>query len=318
MNRVKIKNSDISITRVGFGCSNFGGIGSDPKLVGKGNSEEEAHRILDVAYQYGINYFDTATTYGNGKSEEILGKWIEKKRIPRESIVISSKVSRKSGLFPWNKKGLSKKRIVQQIKKSLKRLRIDFLDIFYIHAPDPFTPVNEVLYALNECIGMGLTKLIGISNVNIEYLNESLDTSKKNGWNGYSVVQNSYNYLQRSDELDVIPICRENDILYIGYSPLAGGILSGKYQMGCEYPENSRLSLRKNLYRSYLTEENFRKIDKLKSIADTRKLNLPILMYQWLYKNKNIDSFLIVAKNTNQFQPLCDALSLDEDAMLQL
>ncbi|NMA31084.1 MAG: aldo/keto reductase, partial [Candidatus Methanofastidiosa archaeon] len=287
MNRVKIKNSDISITRVGFGCSNFGGIGSDPKLVGKGNSEEEAHRILDVAYQYGINYFDTATTYGNGKSEEILGKWIEKKRIPRESIVISSKVSRKSGLFPWNKKGLSKKRIVQQIKKSLKRLRIDFLDIFYIHAPDPFTPVNEVLYALNECIGMGLTKLIGISNVNIEYLNESLDTSKKNGWNGYSVVQNSYNYLQRSDELDVIPICRENDILYIGYSPLAGGILSGKYQMGCEYPENSRLSLRKNLYRSYLTEENFRKIDKLKSIADTRKLNLPILMYQWLYKNKN-------------------------------
>lgn len=318
MNRVKIKNSDISITRVGFGCSNFGGIGSDPKLVGKGNSEEEAHRILDVAYQYGINYFDTATTYGNGKSEEILGKWIEKKRIPRESIVISSKVSRKSGLFPWNKKGLSKKRIVQQIKKSLKRLRIDFLDIFYIHAPDPFTPVNEVLYALNECIGMGLTKLIGISNVNIEYLNESLDTSKKNGWNGYSVVQNSYNYLQRSDELDVIPICRENDILYIGYSPLAGGILSGKYQMGCEYPENSRLSLRKNLYRSYLTEENFRKIDKLKSIADTRKLNLPILMYQWLYKNKNIDSFLIGAKNTNQFQPLCDALSLDEDAMLQL
>ena len=311
-----IKNTKIEITKVGFGCSNFGGIGSDPQLVGKGDSEEEAFRILDSAYRFGINYFDTATTYGNGKSEEILGNWIEKNRLARERIVVSSKVSSKPGRFPWNRKGLSKKRILQQIETSLKRLRLTYLDIFYLHAPDPSTPVAEILSALNECVTNGLTKTIGISNVGVDYLNESLETSRKNGWAEYSIVQNSYNYLNRKDEHDVIPYCRDNGIHYVGYSPLAGGILSGKYQWGREYPKNSRLSLRGSLYRSYLSEENFRIIDKLVTIAGEKNLTLPMLMYQWLYNNNNIGSFLVGARNPDQFQPLCDALSMTEEIIL--
>ena len=218
MDYSKIKNTNIKITRIGFGCANFGGIGSDPRLVGKGDSEEAAHRILDIVYDFGVNYFDTATTYGNGKSEEILGNWIKNNKLAREDVFISSKVSKKSGIFRWNRKGLSKKHIFKQIEVSLKRLQLDYLDIFYIHAPDPATPIVEILGALDECVKKGLTKAIGISNVTMEYLKVSVETSKIKSWSEYAVVQNSYNYLNRSDDNDVIPFCKENGILYIGLS----------------------------------------------------------------------------------------------------
>jgi aryl-alcohol dehydrogenase-like predicted oxidoreductase len=305
-----IKNTDIKITRIGFGCSNFGGIGSDLRLVGKGDSEDDAHKILDAVYDLGINYYDTATTYGNGKSEEILGNWIKKNTLSRKDVFISSKVSKKSEVFPWNRKGLSKKHILKQIEASLKRLQLDYLDIFYIHAPDPATPIVEILGALDECVRKGLSKAIGISNVTLEYLKESVETSKKKSWSEYAVVQNSYNYLKRNDDNDVIPFCKENGILYIGYEPLAGGILTGKYQKGREYPENTRLHLRESLYRKYLTQENFQKIDELNEIAVKRNVKLPVFMYEWLYKNENIDSFLIGPRNTEQFQSVRDALEM--------
>lgn len=316
MNSSVIKNSKLLITKVGFGCSNFGGIGSDPKLVGKGDSEEEAFRILDLAYQHGISFFDTATTYGNGKSEEILGNWIRIKKIPRESIIISSKVNKKPSRFHWHQKGLPRKHILKQIKTSLKRMQLTYLDIFFIHAPDPSTPIVEILSTLNECINTGLTRAIGVSNVDVNYLKNSINVSRSNGWAKYSIVQNSYNYLDRKDEHDLIPFCKDNDILYIGYSPLAGGILSGKYQWSAEFPKNSRLFLRESLYRSYLSEENFEIINKLKKLANTHNLTMPSLMYQWLYNNNKIDSFLIGARTPLQFQSLCDALAIGNEIEL--
>lgn len=308
MDYSKIKNTDIKITRIGFGCSNFGGIGSDPRLVGKGDSEEDANKILDLIYEFKINYYDTAATYGNGMSEKFLGNWIKKKKLARKDFVISSKVSKKSGVFTWNRKGLSRKHIIRQIEASLKRLQLDYLDIFYVHAPDTATPIVEILGALDECVKRGFTKAIGISNVTLEYLKKSVETSKEKSWSEYAVVQNSYNYLKRNDENDVIPFCKENGILYVGYEPLAGGILTGKYQVGRAYPENTRLYLRESLYRAYLTEENVRLIDELIEIAEKRIMKLPVLMYDWLYKNKSIDSFLIGTRNREQFQSVRDAL----------
>ncbi len=308
MKYATIKNTDIKVTRIGFGCANFGGIGSDPRLVGKGDSEDDAHKILDKAYNFGINCFDTAATYGNGKSEEILGRWIKRNKLARKDVHISSKVSKKSrGLF-WSSKGLSKGYILKQIEVSLKRLQLEYLDIFYIHAPDPATPIVEILGALNECVKKGLTKAIGISNVTLEYLKESIQISKNKSWAEYTVVQNSYNYLKRNDENDVIPYCKNYGILYVGYGPLAGGILTGKYQAGRAYPENTRLNLRESLYRTYLTRENMQKIDELKEIAGKRNMKLPVLMYEWLYKNESIDSFLVAPRTPEQFQSLRDAL----------
>lgn len=321
MKYAKSTNGDIKITKISFGCSNFGGIGSDPKLVGKGNSEAEAHEILNIAYDFGINYYDTATTYAAGRSEYILGRWIKKYSIPREDIVISSKVNVISPfLFSFGRKGLSKKHITKQVDLSLERLGVDYLDLFYIHAPDPETPIIETLSALHDLVIMGKVRVLGASNVSTEYLKESLKISRENSLAEYKIIQNSYNYLQRNDEMKLIPFCKENGILYVAYGPLSGGILSGKYNKKGQHPKGSRLQLRSGLYTSLLNEDVFDRIDILKDIANNMGVSLPAMMYAWLYKNETANTFLVGPRNKTQFQSIVDAVNLkmsnDDFAML--
>ncbi|MGB3209078.1 MAG: aldo/keto reductase [Desulforhopalus sp.] len=306
-----IKSSDIRISKISFGCSNFGGIGSDPKLVGKGDSEAASHEILNLAYNFGINHFDTATTYAAGKSEEILGTWIKKHKIPREKIIISSKVGSKvHSKFSFGKKGLSKKYLNKQVNQSLKRLQIDYLDLFYIHVPDPETPIIETLSTLNNLINEGKIRVIGASNIDLDYLQNSLKISRDNSLAEYKVVQNSYSIINRSDEDSLIPFCKDNNILYVGYGPLAGGLLTGKYKKNTIYPQNSRLQLRSRLYESILTDEVFDKIDLIKKIAKSMGTPLTTLTYSWLYNNKLIDSFLIGSRNASQFESVSQAIDL--------
>ncbi len=204
-----IKNSSLPISRVSFGCSNFGGIGSAPNLVGKGDSEQDCHKMLNIAYALGINYFDTASTYGAGNSERILGKWLKTFNIPRDKVVISSKIH---GNVPrtwriWRKSGLSKKHISREIELSLKRLQVDYLDLLYIHAPDPDTPIEETLAALSTAVDQGNVRMLGASNIDVEYLRKSLEVSRANAFAEYEVVQNAYNFIKRNDEKDLIPFC---------------------------------------------------------------------------------------------------------------
>jgi aryl-alcohol dehydrogenase-like predicted oxidoreductase len=301
------KNSRISISRIGFGCANFGGIGSAVKLVGKGDSEKDCHKILDIALASGINYFDTATTYGAGESERILGKWLKTLSVPRDKVVISSKISARVSRLPW-RRGLSKTHISRALELSLKRLQLDYLDLLYIHAPDPGTPLEETLGALNTAVEQGKVRKLGASNVDMQYLRNTLEVSRSSSLAEYEVVQNSYSFLNRKDEKDLIPFCVENQILYVGYGPLSGGLLTGKYKRGCEYPRNTRLYLRSELYESILTDRMFSSIETLRSYAQTMKIALPTLMYAWLYEKSLVDSFLIGARNELQFKAVTDVL----------
>ena len=160
-----IKESDIRISKIGFGCANFGGIGSAVHLIGKGDSETDCHRILNTAYSFGINYFDTATTYGAGESERILGKWIKRFSVPREKVVISSKISSNASLLPWMR-GLTKRHVNRELERSLQRLNMDYIDLLYIHAPDPIVPLEETLTALTIAVEQGKVRKLGASNVN--------------------------------------------------------------------------------------------------------------------------------------------------------
>jgi len=304
-----IKNSNISISRIGFGCANFGGIGSAVNLVGKGDSEQECHHILDIAFASGINYFDTATTYGAGESERILGRWFKQRNVPRDMVVVSSKISSGVSLLPW-RRGLSKRHINRELDRSLKRLQLDYLDLLYIHAPDPNTPLEETLGALSAAVERGKVRKLGASNVDLNYLIRTLQFSRSNALAEYAVVQNSYNFLNRKDEEDLIPFCFENQILYVGYGPLFGGLLTGKYQRGCEFPESTRLSLRGELYESMLTDRMFSNIDALRYYAQSINIALPTLMYAWLYETSLVDSFLIGARNELQFKAASDALQV--------
>ena len=307
-----LKKINFPISRISFGCSNFGGIGSAPNLVGKGDSEKDSHRILDIAYEFGINYFDTASTYGAGSSERILGKWLKTYNIPRDKVIIASKIH---GNLPsmwriWRKSGLSKKNIKRELELSLKRLKLDYLDLLYIHAPDPDTPIEETLAALNSAVDEGKVRMLGASNVDVEYLKQALEVSKANSFAEYEVVQNEYNFIKRFDEKDLIPFCNDNHILYVGYSPLSGGLLTGKYQKGIRYPKNTRFYFRSELYKKILTDQTFSTIDALNKYAQNISISLSSLMYAWLYEKGACDAFLIGARNELQFKALTDAMQV--------
>lgn len=312
MKYTTIKNSNIQIPRMSFGCSNFGGVGSAANLVGKGDTEESCHQILNLLYSFGINHFDTASTYGAGNSEKILGKWLASCKIPRNKVVVSSKIGGSvSRRWPWQKRrGLSAKHIIREIDLSLQRLKVDFLDILYIHMPDPNTPIEETLSALNSVVVQGKVKTLGASNVDVGYLEQSLEVCRENSFAEYKVVQNEYNFINRSDEDLLIPYCNREHILYMGYGPLLGGLLTGKYNKGCKYPKNTRLYYRSDLYQSTLTRKNFLIIEKLNEYTRSIGIDLPTLMYAWLYERSNVSSFLIGARNESQFKSAVDALQV--------
>ena len=265
--------------------------------------------MLNIAYAFGINYFDTASTYGAGNSERILGKWLKTFNIPRDKVVISSKIH---GNVPrtwriWRKGGLSKKHISRELELSLKRLQVDYLDLLYIHVPDPNTSIEETLAALSTAVDQGKVRMLGASNIDVEYLSRSLEVSKVNSLAEYEVVQNEYNFIKRNDEKDLLPFCAGNQIKYVGYGPLSGGLLTGKYQKGGKYPKNTRFYFRSELYESKLTDQTFSTIETLNKYAQSIGIALPTLMYAWLYEKSAVDSFLIGARNESQFKALTDA-----------
>ncbi len=271
------------------------------------------HRMLDISFASGINYYDTATPYGAGESERILGRWLKRSAIPRDKVIFSSKISGRTSRLPW-RRGLSKNHINTQLDLSLKRLQLDYLDLLYIHAPDPETPLEETLGALSTTLTQGKVRKLGASNVDINYLKQTINVSRSNSLAEFEVVQNSYNFLNRKDETTLIPFCSENQILYIGYGPLSGGLLTGKYQRNCEFPPNTRLSLRSELYRSLLTNHMFARIETLLCYAQTIKVELPTLMYTWLFEKSPIDCFLIGPRNEQQFYAVSNALQVQISA----
>ena len=155
MEYTRLGRTGLRISAVGLGCGNFGGIGSAPALFGKGETEEEAHAIMDAAWEMGINLFDTANAYGGGRSETYIGNWLRAKgsRV-REQLVLASKVFNPMGDNP-NDRGLSRRHVMRQIDASLRRLGTDYLDLYLIHAPDPEVPLEETLEAFDDLVRQG-------------------------------------------------------------------------------------------------------------------------------------------------------------------
>jgi aryl-alcohol dehydrogenase-like predicted oxidoreductase len=294
------------VSRVGFGCANFGGLGSDSILIGKGDSEETAHELLSMAYDQGVNYYDTASTYANGRSEIILGRWMRSNGIPREEIVVSSKVSALMPSF-FRRGGLSGKHITREVERSLKRLQTDYLDILYTHAPNPIIPLEETLSAMSSLVRQGKVRALGASNVDADHLRQCLSVSRANNLLEYQVVQNSFSLLDRRDELELIPVCKKNNILYVAYGSLCGGLLAGKYSYGVAWPKNSRLDLRPGLYRDVVCDRTFAVIGALKTLAEGLGIELPTLVYAWLDKKAPIDIFLVGSRSRSQFRPFLEA-----------
>jgi aryl-alcohol dehydrogenase-like predicted oxidoreductase len=272
----------IKVSRLGLGCGNFGGIGSDPRFFGQGESERDAFRLMDAAFDIGVNFFDTADAYGGGASEAFIGRWLKTKdKRARDQVLLSSKVFNSVGDGP-NDRGLSRRHIKRQIDASLARLGAERLDLYLVHEPDPETPLEETLSALHDLVRAGKVHYLGASNFEAWRLARARALSDDNGWARFEWVQNDYSLLSRTQEAEVLPLCARDGIGFTPFSPLAGGWLTGKYRTRDDYPEGSRMTLRPEPYAALENDRVFAAIDAFEKAAKARGVSMGALAMAWV------------------------------------
>jgi aryl-alcohol dehydrogenase-like predicted oxidoreductase len=298
----------LRVSRLGLGCGGFGGVGSEPSLFGRGEDEAAAFAIMDRALELGISYFDTADSYGGGRSEEIIGRWL-RSRGTRDAVVLSTKVFNRMGPGP-NDAGLSRRHVLRAVEDSLRRLQTDWLDLYVTHEPDPETPLDETLRALDDLVRQGKVRYVGASNVEAWRLTKSLWISDRLGLARFDGVQNEYNLLARGIEAEVLPLAADQGLAVTPFSPLAGGLLTGKYALGREHPTGSRLTLRPGPYEPLLTPATFRAIDAVAAEAAGRGVSTAALALAWVLAHPAVTAALIGPRSVEQFAPAVEALQL--------
>ncbi len=311
MNYKNLGRTGLKISVVGLGCGNFGGIGSAPAFFGKGESEEEALALMDAAWEMGLNWFDTANAYGGGRSETYIGNWLKAKgpRV-REQLVLSSKVFNPVDDGP-NDWGLSRRHIFQQVEASLKRLGTDHLDMYLTHeTPDPATPLEETLRALDDLVHQGKVRYLGASNMPAWLMTKALWISDKHNLYRFDWVQNNYSLLERDDEKEMLPLCADQGLGYTPFSPLAGGWLTGKYKTTSDYPTGSRMTLRPEPYLKFLKQETFDRLARLQAEADKRGVSMSGLALAWVMSHPLVTAPIIGPRRPEHLTPVREALEV--------
>lgn len=269
-----------------------------------------AVKTIDFAYEAGVNFFDTANVYNRGEAEKVVGEALRK--YPRESYVLATKVFGPMGEGP-NDKGLSRKHIFEQLHASLKRLRLDYVDIYYCHRYDPETPVEETLKAIDDLIRQGKILYAGVSEWSAAQLEEAVRVADRNLLDRIIVNQPVYNMLNRYIEKEVIPVGEKHGIGQVVFSPLAQGVLTGKYRKGGKIPEGSRASNveQKKFIDRFLTDEKLDKVEKLSGIAADYNIKLSQLALAWILRQENIASALIGASRPEQVEENIRAIDIN-------
>ena len=296
--------SGVDVSRIILGCGNFGGIGSSPAFFGAGESEDEAHALLDAAWEAGITTYDTADAYGGGRSESYLGSWLRAQGAEvRERIVLTTKTF--NPMSEGADSGLAPARIRRQLATSLERLGVDAVDLYLSHAMDEATPVAETVGAFEELVAEGSIRAYGGSNVDAEWLEEALRHGSP-AW-----VQNSHSLLERDDETGVLPIVEREGLGYTPFSPLAGGWLTGKYRRDEAPPAGSRMTLRPQPYRHLEDGRVFDALEEFEVIASERGVTPPALAIAWLLGHPHVTAVVIGPRRPDQLRPALEALELD-------
>jgi aryl-alcohol dehydrogenase-like predicted oxidoreductase len=306
----RLGRTGLKVSAVILGCGNFGGIGSAPAFFGQGETQAEACAIMDAAWELGINCFDTADAYGGGRSETYIGAWLKAKgATARDQLLLSSKVFNPVGDGP-NDWGLSRRHIMRQVEASLLRLRTDYLDMYLIHEPDPTTPLDETLRALDDLIHQGKVRYIGASNMPAWLMTKALWISDKLNLQRFEWVQNSYSLLERTDERELLPLCHDQRLGYTPFSPLAGGWLTGKYRAGQPFPHGSRMTMRPEPYQRLLDERIFRGLDALRAYAAERGTDMAGLALAWVMSHPLITAPIVGPRRPEHLEPARRALEI--------
>jgi aryl-alcohol dehydrogenase-like predicted oxidoreductase len=295
----------MGVERIILGCGSFGGIGSDLSLVGQGEREGEAFALMDAAWEAGIRKFDTASSYGGGRSEETIGAWIDARR--PAGLALTSKVFHPT--FDGDDGGLAPARVRRIVRQSLERLGVERMDVYLVHEPDPATPLAHTLAALEELARDGVIGAIGVSNVDGAYLAEAI------GLAPIAVVQNEYSLLAPDAEREVLPLCAEHSIEFQAFSPLAGGWLTGKYSRDAPFPAGSRMTLRPGPYADFVRDDIFDALEQLSRRGDSAALAL-----SWILGNPLVGAIVVGPRRPAQLDPVRAALDLqiERDELTEL
>lgn len=286
----KLNGLDIEPSCIGLGGWQLGGHG-----WGK-VSETEMIKAIHKALDRGVNFFDTAPIYGLGHSEEVLGKALGAER---ENIIIATKV----GLV-WKKNKTFKKftdcspaNIKREIDMTLKRLKTDYIDIYQIHWPDPNTPIEDTLFAMDELKESGKIRCIGCCNFSLELLKESLKYGK------IDVIQVPYNLIDRKVEKDLLPFCRKNDIGVLAYSPIARGFLTGKYDKNTKFEFDDHRSRSKDEYfQGEKLLNNMKVLERVRFVAKRLNKTPAQIALRWVLENTCVKSAIFGVKNAAQVE----------------
>jgi aryl-alcohol dehydrogenase (NADP+) len=304
MQYTRLGNTGLKVSRLCLGCMSYGGgyAGRFEWTLGY----EDAKKIIDKAIDYGINFFDTADVYSNGKSEEIVGKALEGRR---NDVVIATKVFSPTGTGP-NEGGLGRKHVRQNLKRSLANLRTEYVDLYQIHRWDYETPIVEVLDTLTQLVRReGTVNYVGASSMWAWQFAKALYTSDRLGLERFVSMQNHYNLAYREEEREMIPLCREEGVALIPYSPLARGFLSGRYKRG-EKPSGRRYEKDDLLRVRFFKEEDFDVVERLGEVAKEKGVTPIQLALAWLLNKPGITSPIVGPTKGEQLDELVAALDI--------
>lgn len=277
-------------------------------MFGGPTDEAESIRIMHRAADDGINFFDTADMYSGGKSEEIVGKAIADRR---DQIVLATKGAQPMGEGP-NQRGMSRLHLMDALDASLKRLNVDHVDVYYVHVPDYDVPIEETLRALDDMVRSGRVRYIACSNFRAWKLCEALWTSDKLNLNSFVCVQPLYNIVNRDIEVELLPLCNAQGIGVVSYSPLARGILTGKYKPGASFPEGSRASRNdKRMNEAELRDESFSAAAEITAHCEKKGVAPSQFALAWCLANPILTSIIIGPRTMQQYEDNAAALNVE-------
>lgn len=302
MDYVDLGTTDLKVSRLCLGTMQFGWTAD----------ETSSQQVLSAAYEAGINFIDSADIYsrwskGNpgGVAEEIVGRWINANKIPREKLVIATKVRGNMGGGP-DDEGLNRNHIFKSVERSLKRLQIDYIDIYQAHWPDENIPIEETLQAFDDLVKQGKVRYIGASNYAAWELMQALWTSDRKGVVRFDTLQPHYNLVHRDEfERELAAVCKTYNIGVIPYSPLAGGFLTGKYRRNLVAN-----SARAGGAKRYFTEKNWNLLDRMDFMAKRKDASVSQLALAWQLANPVISSPIIGANTPDQLKENLGALEV--------
>ncbi|MBB5637496.1 voltage-dependent potassium channel beta subunit [Pedobacter cryoconitis] len=266
-------------------------------------SDKVADELMGIAYDAGVNFFDNAEGYAAGKSEEVMGKIIKGHQWERESYVVSSKVFFGTENKGPNRVGLSRKHVIEACNAALKRLQVDYLDLYFCHRPDKQTPIEETVWAMNTLLQQGKILYWGTSEWSAAEIMEAIRVSRQYNLIGPTMEQPQYNLLERNKlENEYLLLFKEYGLGTTIWSPLASGLLSGKYTAG--EAKNTRLDMKgmEWLKESALAEEKLAKVKNLQTLADELNVPLAKLSLAWCLKNPNVSTVILGASKTEQLK----------------